>query len=388
MKRSDVAPSLPRKKPLNVRWPNKNSTKQHNMNIRNRSLYRTSQEQRDPSQEAALPKSVVDERRLNDGKAKLTTQFLIGFAALVLFYLVLSRSFLVPSITPSRSKQIITANRGFESNGYNYAPNEGGVVVPGSRDGTAQFTNLSTDINGDHVTIIHCIDSPITKHTIFRKGSEKSYPPNKHFPNIATRVTESTRNVKHHCIEKNNGVSNYNQDHEKTKPKRNAVTYYAQPIVDRTNYHNTKNDGLQMMKDTHHERSLEKVAMARKAILDYEEKRNTERENIIAVDSSDEPITHDSLPGLCDEEDAFANIPISGNNSDNGWEPPPDASVLDKEKWKASYDSSINRIRTSRVGGQLLHDLVRNEVSRLKHKRHDLFCRKPVGHLRANGFKS
>uniref|UniRef100_A0A7S2L8H8 Uncharacterized protein n=1 Tax=Leptocylindrus danicus TaxID=163516 RepID=A0A7S2L8H8_9STRA len=350
------------------------------MNIRNRNIYRSSQEQRCSSQEA-LPKSFGNGRKQNGGKETRKTQYIIGFAALTLLYLMLLRSYLEPDTNVSyHGKGSVIGDS--KSNGDGHVRNVGKLGLLGSYDETTHSVDDPTGRIEGRVPVAPRISSPNTGKNVVLSYLENKNQANKNSPKIATRVTGSMKNVKHYGMEQNTDASNYIQDHVMASSGQNPRNN-AKPILERNIYHKMKNDGLQMMKDAHHERSLEKVAIARKEILDNEAKRARNLEDIIAVDSSDEQVNLESLPGLCNVDDAFANTPISGNNPDSGWEPPVDASPSDKEKWKATYSLSINRIRSSRVGGEALRKFVRNEVATLKRTRHELFCRKPGG-LRAN----
>ena len=77
------------------------------------------------------------------------------------------------------------------------------------------------------------------------------------------------------------------------------------------------------------------------------------------------------------QEDAFADIPIDGhgNNIGRGWIPPNGSSVQSIQQWEKEYQSMMQKMRDSDVGGDELREIAKSEVARLRELRHNLFCR-------------
>lgn len=79
----------------------------------------------------------------------------------------------------------------------------------------------------------------------------------------------------------------------------------------------------------------------------------------------------------CETNDAFTGIPIDNGNG-KPWQPPRYSTRSHNEsikKWDNEYYAATSRIKQlSKVGGNELRELAKNEVKHLKELRHELFC--------------
>jgi len=119
-----------------------------------------------------------------------------------------------------------------------------------------------------------------------------------------------------------------------------------------------------------HKRSIEKVKNARRELLQkYANETQPNLNKTVETDLHSHYINVSG--GSCNQQDAFESIPI------NGWIPPESESTDKKEKWIKLLDSTMTKIRSSRLGGNAIREFVRDEALKLRSLRHALFCRKP-----------
>ena len=79
----------------------------------------------------------------------------------------------------------------------------------------------------------------------------------------------------------------------------------------------------------------------------------------------------------CDQEDAFAGVPIEDSNEDSNhspWVPPEGFPAESVNKWNREYTISMHKIKEADVGGNELRELAAAEVESLRRLRHNLFC--------------
>ena len=79
----------------------------------------------------------------------------------------------------------------------------------------------------------------------------------------------------------------------------------------------------------------------------------------------------------CDEEDAFAGVPID-NGHNHAWLPSPSGGYSREtlSKWETSFDESMKRIGEETAGGDKLREYAETEVKQLRQLRHSLFCKR------------
>lgn len=79
----------------------------------------------------------------------------------------------------------------------------------------------------------------------------------------------------------------------------------------------------------------------------------------------------------CDEEDAFAGVPID-NGHNHAWLPSPSGGYSREtlSKWETSFDKSMKRIGEETAGGDKLREFAETEVKQLRQLRHSLFCKR------------
>ena len=79
----------------------------------------------------------------------------------------------------------------------------------------------------------------------------------------------------------------------------------------------------------------------------------------------------------CDEEDAFAGVPID-NGHNNAWLPSPSGGYSREtmSKWEKSFEASMKRIGEETAGGDKLRKVAETEVKQLRQLRHSLFCKR------------
>ena len=79
----------------------------------------------------------------------------------------------------------------------------------------------------------------------------------------------------------------------------------------------------------------------------------------------------------CDEEDAFAGVPID-NGHNHAWLPSPSGGYSREtlSKWETSFDESMKRIGEETAGGDKLREFAETEVKQLRQLRHSLFCKR------------
>ena len=79
----------------------------------------------------------------------------------------------------------------------------------------------------------------------------------------------------------------------------------------------------------------------------------------------------------CDEEDAFADVPID-NGHNHAWLPSPSGGYSHEtlSKWEKSFEASMKRIEEETAGGDKLREFAETEVKQLRQLRHSLFCKR------------
>ena len=80
-----------------------------------------------------------------------------------------------------------------------------------------------------------------------------------------------------------------------------------------------------------------------------------------------------SMDHSCDQQDAFAGIPVDDSNF-SPWVPPEGFPTESVNKWKQEYTISMQKIKEADVGGTELRELAASEVENLRRLRHNLFC--------------
>ena len=135
------------------------------------------------------------------------------------------------------------------------------------------------------------------------------------------------------------------------------VLYNANVEQDEKN--NNENKGGSVREELH-QRSLEKVENARKILMDAAKSQE--------LPQKPNPVIYRS--GTCDENDAFLSIPL------DNWHPPIETPDEIKREWERTYKETLNRITTSKLGGDNIRQFVREQTDQLKKVRHTLFCKK------------
>ena len=170
----------------------------------------------------------------------------------------------------------------------------------------------------------------------------------------------------------------FNQTDNEIKVKRS----FTFKVADKSNYEdeNSKNPVSPVNtsvtfeplnnRDKWHKRSIEKVKNARRELL--QKYANETQPNLNKTVETDLHSNYINVSGgSCNQQDAFESIPI------NGWIPLESESTDKKEKWIKLLDSTMTKIKSSRLGGNAIREFVRDEALKLRSLRHALFCRKP-----------
>lgn len=90
-----------------------------------------------------------------------------------------------------------------------------------------------------------------------------------------------------------------------------------------------------------------------------------------------EPTTSATRTVSCDQEDAFAGVPID-DGKHHAWVPNPTGgySSESRNKWEKSFNGAMKRIHEEAAGGDKLREFAAREVRQLRSLRHSLFCKK------------